>query len=320
MDPATDRTFRRFVWAAFTSTALLILVGGIVRLSDSGLGCGPEGAGLEGWPLCGGRVLPILDANMIVEYSHRTLASIVGILALVVAYLAFKRREGRSAENQLAITAAALVIFEGILGGLTVEHGLEAALVAIHLGISMFILAIFAALLMMSADDRWRPGPAGNLRWPTILAPSITWCTVVIGGYVAGTEKFGSPERAAGGGAHTACGKDFPTCIGEWFPFGTSSAIDWLLTHEIFMYLTVALVIWLGVAVLRSSLVTRRARHLAACSLGVLTLQVLLGASNVWLGVHRGLILAHLVVGSLLWLIVLVTALEARRQTAPTGS
>jgi heme A synthase len=317
---ASDKTFRRFVWAAFIATALLIVVGGIVRLSDSGLGCGPEGAGLQGWPLCGGRVIPILDANMIVEYSHRTLASIVGVLSLIVGFLGFKRRAESAVQMRLAVTTAGLVIFEGILGGLTVEHGLEAALVAIHLGISMLILGIFAVLLMMNADDPWRPGAPGKLRWPTLIAPTLAWCTVVIGGYVAGTEKFGSPERAAGGGAHTACGTDFPTCIGEWFPFGRSTAIDWLLTHELFMYLTVAAVLWLGIAVLRNADVTRRARHYAVCALVVLALQVMLGALNIWLGVHRGLILAHLVTGTLLWLIVLVTALEARRDRSPAAS
>ena len=52
-------------------TFLLIVVGGIVRISDSGLGCGAGGSGTKGWPLCGGRVIPLVDENMIVEYSHR---------------------------------------------------------------------------------------------------------------------------------------------------------------------------------------------------------------------------------------------------------
>ena len=45
-----------------------------MRISDSGLGCGAAGSGTEGWPLCGGRVVPLIDTNMIVEYSHRILA------------------------------------------------------------------------------------------------------------------------------------------------------------------------------------------------------------------------------------------------------
>ncbi len=308
-----DKTFRRLVWAAFIATALLILVGGVVRLSDSGLGCGPEGAGLEGWPLCGGRILPIIDANQLVEYSHRTLASIVGLLSLIVAFLAWRRREGGKSQARLGVLAAGLVIFEGVLGGLTVEHGLEPVLVAIHLGVSMLILGIFAVLLMLTADEPWRPGPAGKLRWPSLLAPLVTWSTVVVGGYVAGTEKYGVPASEMGGGAHMACGEQFPTCQGDLFPFGRSSAIDTLLTHEIFMYLTVAVVLWLCVAVLRGSTAGRRARSYAKLTLGVLAAQVLLGASNLWLGVHRGLILAHLMLGTLLWLVVLITALEARR-------
>jgi heme A synthase len=292
-----------------------------VRLSDSGLGCGPEGAGLEGWPLCGGRILPILDANQLVEYSHRALASLVGLLSLIVAFLAWRRRETCRSQARLGVAAAALVIFEGVLGGLTVEHGLEPALVAIHLGVSMLILGIFAVLLMLTADEPWRPGSAGRLRWPTVIAPAVTWSTVVVGGYVAGTEKYGVPADEAGGGAHMACGEEFPTCQGDLFPFGRSTAIDTLLTHEIFMYATVAAVVWLGVAILRGSQAPGvRARRYAKLSLGLLAAQVLLGASNLWLGVHRGLILAHLMLGTLLWLVVLVTALEARRQSQPVAT
>ena len=53
-DPAPG--FRKLVYLAIGLTFSLVLVGGVVRISDSGLGCGPEGSGTEGWPLCGGRV------------------------------------------------------------------------------------------------------------------------------------------------------------------------------------------------------------------------------------------------------------------------
>ena len=52
------RRFRRLVTATIVATFVLILIGGIVRVSDSGLGCGPEGSGTHGWPLCEGGVLP----------------------------------------------------------------------------------------------------------------------------------------------------------------------------------------------------------------------------------------------------------------------
>ena len=66
---------RRLAYLAVALTFVLVIVGGVVRISDSGLGCGAEGAGTDGWPLCGGRVVPLIDTNMIIEYSHRILAA-----------------------------------------------------------------------------------------------------------------------------------------------------------------------------------------------------------------------------------------------------
>jgi heme A synthase len=53
--------FRRLLNATILATFALIVIGGIVRVSDSGLGCGTAGSGTEGWPLCGGRILPFLQ-------------------------------------------------------------------------------------------------------------------------------------------------------------------------------------------------------------------------------------------------------------------
>ena len=63
--------------ATAVATFVLIIVGGIVRVSDSGLGCGPGGSGFHGWPFCNGDVVPGVDLNTIVEYTHRALAGAV---------------------------------------------------------------------------------------------------------------------------------------------------------------------------------------------------------------------------------------------------
>jgi heme A synthase len=51
------RRLRLFLTITVVATFALIVVGGVVRITDSGLGCGPAGTGLKGWPLCGGRAL-----------------------------------------------------------------------------------------------------------------------------------------------------------------------------------------------------------------------------------------------------------------------
>ena len=56
---------------------------------------------------------------------------------------------------------------------------------------------------------------------------------------MAGTQKYGRPDYQLGDGAHHACGKQFPTCNGDFMPFGQSRLVDIHLTHRAFMYLAV---------------------------------------------------------------------------------
>jgi heme a synthase len=79
---------RRLVLATGIATFVLIIVGGVVRVSDSGLGCGPAGSGFHGWPFCNGDVMPGVDLNSIVEYTHRVLAIVVGFMILSIFVLA----------------------------------------------------------------------------------------------------------------------------------------------------------------------------------------------------------------------------------------
>ena len=58
MKAPPSTAFKRLALATAISTFVLIIVGGIVRVSDSGLGCGPGGSGFHGWPFCNGDVVP----------------------------------------------------------------------------------------------------------------------------------------------------------------------------------------------------------------------------------------------------------------------
>ena len=138
--------FRRRLNATMLTTFALIVIGGVVRVSDSGLGCGPAGSGTEGWPLCGGRALPFLEQNALIEFSHRVAATIVAVLIAVLALQALRRLRDHRWLVRGSVAAALLVLAQAGLGGLTVEHGLHSALVAAHLGLAMLLLALLIAL------------------------------------------------------------------------------------------------------------------------------------------------------------------------------
>jgi heme A synthase len=299
--------FRRLVYLAIGLTFSLVLVGGVVRISDSGLGCGPGGSGTEGWPLCGGRVVPLIDANMIVEYSHRILAAALAVTIAILALEAWRHYRERRDLVRVTLAALGLVLFQAALGGLTVEKGLEEELVAAHLGVAMLQLAVLMVLARIAAPSRERRqsaavGPGTRL---FVVATSVAvLATIVAGGYMSANQLHGTDEPTPA--VHTACGEDFPGCSGEFMPFGRSRELDIHLTHRAFMYLASVLVLALFIVAVR------RRRSMGGSGDGglvratgitaaVLIVQVLLGALNVWLGEHAGLVVVHLAVATLLW-------------------
>ena len=314
--------FRRLALVTLVVTFLLIVLGGVVRVSDSGLGCGPAESGFHGWPLCNGDVVPGASIHTAVEYAHRTVASTVGLLALSLLVLARRRHRDHRDHRGIVIATTAIfagVVGEGLLGALTVEKNLEEELVAAHLGLAMLILA--GALYVWRAS---RPEVIGaevpetgrGYRRLAIAAQVLILCTIVAGGYMAGTQKYGREDYRLGDGAHHACGREFPSCNGDFMPFGEARLVDIHLAHRAFMYLaTIAIVALVAVTLRRrpSAGVVSAARMLGA----LLVLQLLLGALNVWLEEYEVLILAHLTLGALLWATATMLTLQLHRVPAP---
>lgn len=293
---------RRLVLATAIATFVLIIVGGVVRVSDSGLGCGPAGSGFHGWPFCNGDVVPGMDLNSVVEYTHRALAGVVSIMIVSIVVLAWRRHREYFVP---ALALLGLILAQAALGGATVEDNLEEAYVAAHLGLAMLLLGGLLYLYRNVSGVTLADGGPG-MRVLAIAASVAVLCTIVAGGYMAGTQNYGRADYQLGDGAHHACGKEFPTCNGEFMPFGKARLVDIHLTHRAFMYLAVLLVTSLVVVALRRGVLTRYAWAL----LGLLALQVLIGALNVWLDEYELMILLHLALGTLLWATTLGFALQ----------
>jgi heme A synthase len=157
---------------------LLILVGGFVTASESGLGCGPE------WPVCVHAFLPPAgDFHAWVEWAHRLLAGVVSVGVVAVAILAHRAGVGRL--RALANLALACIALEILLGMATVLLSLPAAVVAVHMLDAVVILDALVAIAYLV----WRPGtgngamlaPAPGLFWAAALAA----LTAAIGSYVS---------------------------------------------------------------------------------------------------------------------------------------
>src|SRR5438105_9916228 len=119
------KAFRGLSVATAVVTYALVVLGGVVRVSGSGLGC-PD------WPLCHGRLLPPLNLHAIIEYSHRTtasLASAIIVLTAAVALLAWRKRRDIVIP---ALVAFGLLVAQVVLGALSVRLVLPAMIGLAH--------------------------------------------------------------------------------------------------------------------------------------------------------------------------------------------
>src|SRR6059036_2899069 len=265
------RSFTRLAWTAATFTYLLIILGAIVRITGSGLGCG------EHWPLCNGTLLPPLDLPTMIEYGHRLAAAAVsGLVTALAAYAWWLRHRPPPSSTALhrpgvaAYVALTLLVLQVGLGAMTVKLSLPPWTVILHLGTAMLLLAT----LIVAA--RGRPS----------APPSRAGLTALTLGFV--TLLFGA--LTANLGAASAC-LGFPLCNGQVVPAGNYlQHIHWghrLLAYTLFGY------VWWWALRMR----TRRAWWVV----GLVTLQVAVAAAMVLLGLPAPLQATHVAVGAAVW-------------------
>lgn len=266
--------FRRLAWTAAFATYLLVVLGAVVRITGSGMGCGDD------WPLCHGHLIPPLsDYRTFLEWSHRQVAVLVSILVFALAGYGWARRHDPKVLHRVAATAASLLIVQVLLGAVTVKLELPHWTVVLHLATAMLLLA---TLLLAAAG--WRGAPDRASRWALILG----FVTVLLGGMTA---KMGAAGACVG----------FPLCNGEWMPTsGGLQHIHW--THRLLAYgLAAYAVVWL----------VRRRTAGPAAVLGLVGVQVAVGA---WLVTHalpQTLQAAHVAVGTGVWVALVLVALRS---------
>ena len=269
---------RRVFLLAAIFAYLQIALGGVVRVTGSGLGC-PD------WPLCQGRPYPPANLNAIIEYSHRTVGAITGVLIIatvVAAWAVFRTR--RPAVAWLATASVIAVSVEGALGGVVVVSELKPWLVAVHLGLAMIILGCLIATAVLSMPQS--PGiESASFRRLAIAAVAGTYVLLLSGSSVVATQ---SDETC----------RSWPVC-------DLSSVNTFALLHRgVALVAGVLLIIFL-VAAYRRGL-----KFFAVATAFVLMLQVAVGAAAALTdaAAANGL---HVAIATLVWSGVLTTALLA---------
>jgi protoheme IX farnesyltransferase len=292
--------------AASVATYVLIVVGGLVRATDSGLGC-PD------WPLCFGQWVPPPDLHAWIEHSHRLIAAVavgplVGLVGLITVFTA--RRRDRVL-LVAAVVAGVLVVVQAILGGQVVIQQLRRELVTAHLGMALTVLAMTILIADRAAGGplpRRRPGmPIGLI----VVTGAAVFAQMLLGSWVTGHDA---------GLAYT----DFPLMDGTLVPSMTSAIQVIHFAHRALAIGVTVLVAWMAWAVLRAT-ADPLPRRLALAAGALVAIQLLLGAANVWSRLSALFVVPHLAVGAALfamvvWLLLVAMRAHAeRRSVAPSA-
>ncbi|MEM8830655.1 MAG: heme A synthase [Cyanobacteria bacterium P01_G01_bin.19] len=170
---------RRLVWKIAIATLLLMAVGSATRVMNAGLAC-PD------WPLCYGQLVPTRQMNLQVflEWFHRLDAALIGMSAIALSGLSWWYRKQLPSWMPWAATFALfLIVFQGILGGLTVTQLLRFDIVTAHLGTALLffstLIVIGTALLPYKGTKA-----AGKLSWLGLSAAVLVYLQSILGGLV----------------------------------------------------------------------------------------------------------------------------------------
>jgi cytochrome c oxidase assembly protein subunit 15 len=307
------------------ATFLLIGLGGLVTSHEAGMS-------VPDWPTSYGYNMFALPFHFWVggaffEHTHRLLASVVGLLTTLLAVWLWLK-DARKWMHWLGVAAFLLVVAQGILGGLRVDLRM-ASLGIFHGAIAQTFLVLVCFLAVFTSRWWQESAPVPPVAVPRGLRSHVLWVTVLIFGQllIAATMRHQHAGLAI---------SDFPLAYGKLWPDTSAAAVAGYNAHRVEMngenpitafqvelqmiHRLAAYAIFLGVAA--AALLARKRlgggdplSRLALAWLGLLAVQILLGAATIWTNKAADVATAHVMVGALAMLTGALWCLIATRRT-----
>ena len=277
----------------------IVVTGGLVRLTGSGLGC-------PTWPQCvPGSFTPVPHQaqgfHKLIEFGNRSLTGVVGVAALLVIVAVWRWAPGRHgwapgrpALLRISVLPLVGVLLQAVLGGITVLTGLNPAMVAAHFLASMVLVSLSAYLL-------YRVGEGDEVPVSLVRKEirSLAGVVATLGGMVLvlGTVVTGSGPHS-GDAATPRFGFDPRT-------------ISWLHADAVMLFVGLVVAVLLAVHLTASDPRSRKVWH---AILGVTVLQGLIGYTQYLTGLPEVLVLVHMLGASLLAVSLTYGVLSLRRR------
>lgn len=282
----------RFAVLSAIATFVLLAVGGLVNPTGSSLAC-PD------WPTCYGSFFPAMKDGVEFEHTHRVVATLVGLLAFALAYFVNRNKGYSKGVRRLTVLASLLVIFQGVLGGVTVIYKLPLFVSTAHLAISMifFSLQIYIAFRLYHERDAGRGEKVIHRKstteklsqqWLVLGSAIAVYLQIILGAFVRHTHSGRS------------CGTDIPFCQGEVWPTVWPQKLHML--HRYFGVAVALIVIFAAASAIRAARErnSKLALYAARIAPTLVLLQIFLGIITVTSFVGLIEVELHLSVGALL--------------------
>jgi cytochrome c oxidase assembly protein subunit 15 len=290
----------RFSIAVVICTVVLILAGSLVTSTGSGLA-------VPDWPTTYGENMFLFPPSKWVggifyEHGHRLIASGVGLLTIILA-LWLWLKEPRAWVKRLGVAALAVVILQGLLGGLTVLYFLPAAISTAHAALAELFFCLTVAIALFTSEG-WRRGDAivddARLRRLAATTTALIYTQILLGAAMRHTE------------AGLAI-PDFPLMFGGILPDHWDSKIAIHFAHRVGALVVVAAIAATSIRVWKRHRSAGPLTSPARALIALVAVQVTLGALTVLSGRAVWINSLHVVFGALVLTTSLVLTLRAWR-------
>jgi len=284
-------------FACFTAAATLVLIfaGGLVTSTGSGLA-------VPDWPLSFGQVFPEMKGGVLYEHGHRMIATFVGLLTVILATW-IVLSEPRMFVRALGLAAALAVVFQGILGGVTVLYKLPPAVSILHACTAQAFLLMAIGLAVVT-------GPGWLGRRSVDATVGLRRLATATTAMVYGQLILGATVRHTGAGLAIP---DFPLAFGRLVPPLGDVLVRIKFFHRlgaVAVFALVALTVARALTLADAGPWLRRPAFLLASLVAV---QITLGALTVWQRKPPIITTSHVAVGAVLLATSLILTLRAHR-------
>lgn len=284
---------RRWTWTTLVANVVIILTGGLVRLTGSGLGC-------PTWPRCtDDSFVPHreLGAHGLIEFGNRLLTYVLIAVVLATAVAVWRWAGTSRSLRQHAVVIALGIPLQGVVGGITVLTDLNPWIVAVHLLLSLVLVALSVWLVLRVRGAPGRPADR-RVRRLAVALYGLVWVAVYLGTVVTGSGPHAGDANA---------------------PRNGLAPETWSHIHAVAVYGLVAVTVALWWAVRSTPL-----RRAATVVLGLELAQGAVGFVQYWTGLPVPLVTVHLLGAAVLvaaatWLLLgaLGSPGAARQDAAP---